>query len=672
MADLKKLSDAELDAMIAGQTRKQPPTKDLSSLSDDELDSLINQQIGPSQSEPKGLVQTALDKYDSYAGAPLRAGFNELVRTTPEFGKAKPSFFGNLMEAGKAFANQFGEEPSLAPTGKDISAKRFGLSTQSVQPANTSFLAAKGGIAPEAVAPEAITVPTNASPAGYVGAGLDATLDLGNLVPVGTIAGGVGKAGKATGELALKGSAKALDFVPGGRGIKNVAKGTANLIDNFVRPNVSKDFKELSEIAARNNIDVSKAPEALEFGKDSAISGLGRAQAQSPLGQARSDAAKEFYGQVTDALDNKVAEISKGPPLPAAEAGVHVRDSFADALSNLFKENEVRYSTIAQQNPNTPMDPALFANFTDGLKTMEADAKKAIARNFTPASTQQAQMLLNKAAAISQEAATLDGAIDVLSSIGEVAFPKGSQGLFVGPDLKKTRDLYFKLRDTIVDSIDKTLPNGPEIANKLKESNKNISQFMKTIEPIENILGNQRLAPEQVFNQITRTSSQIDALKKVLPADDFARLKGSYLDQLLARSEDGFVSFPAVRKSFENRQRRAVFEQLFDEAEAKDILDIARVGEAAGDFRFRPDTSMGLNFQDIKTGVTNAFIGEPTLEGLKSRARARALRLPTEVNVAPQAAAPRFGPQAIGPTELIGLRLPQQKNIKQKEKERGR
>jgi hypothetical protein len=674
MADLNKMSDSELDAMI-----KQ---KSLASIPDDELDKMISAKVGPSRAEPKGIIDTVGETYDKYMAAPVRAGFDELVRTTPEFGKEKPSFFGNLVGAGKAAAKQFGEDPSLAPTGQEIAEKRFGLSNQ-YRPGNVSFSAAKagftdpgfGGIQQKDLEKPALT------PAQAAGTALDVGLDIGNVVPVGTLAKAGGKAVSGGAKLALKGSQAALEAIPVvgdiTKGATKTAKSAEKALSSFLNPKQAENFAELSEIASKHGIDISAAPEAVEFGKNSFISRASRVQAEGPLGQQRLEGATKFFQDTTNAFDKRIADASGGEILSRTDAGQHIRDSFDNSISNLFKENEVRYSSIAGQNPGLPIDPKKFGELNDYLIKVADESKKAVSRAFTPQQSQQAQMLLNKIDAIWKEGYTLDGAVDVLKNVGDVAFPKGGQGLMVGPDLKKTRDLYFKLRDTIIDSIETTVPNGVEVASKLKQSNKNITEFMKSIEPIEGVLSNKNLAPEQVFDRLTKSTNQIDALKAVLPAEDFNKIKGAYMDGLIgtSRSPEGIIQFGTIRNKLGNRANSEIVKKLFSPEELQDLADLGKLAESAG------NSIMSTS----GTGASNGFLstikdlpfraaGESLIESQK--ARARGLSLPKEAAAAARDVTPKssFGPGAIGAKEALGLRLPQQITIQKRnqEKERGR
>ena len=671
MADLSKLSTEEL-LKLAGEKPPEPAKNnavDLSTMSDEELNQLAFSIDKPK--EDKNIIQRVADSYDSYFAAPVRAAASELIRTDNEFAKEKPSFFGNLFNAGKAFANQFGEDPNLAPTGEQISEKRLGLSTQPIQQANTSFLAAKGGIAPEAATPESITKPTNASPASIVGAGLDVALDIGNVVPVGAVAKAGSQLINKGGKLILAGSKAALEATPI---IGSAAKGTGKALQNaekalnsFINPKRAPEFAELAEIAAKNGIDLTGAPEALEFGKNSFISRASRVQSEGPLGEKRLEDATKFFQDATAAFDRKLADASGGELLGRADAGMQLRDGFDNAVSNLFKENEVRYSEIAKQFPNQPIDQNKFNELNDYLGSLAQEAQKSVQRAFSPAQAQQAQMLLNKIDAIWKEGYTLDGAIDVLQNIGDVAFPKGGQGLVVGPDLRKTRDLYFKLRDTVIDSIESTIPDGKRLAADLRESNKNISQFMKTIEPLEAVLGNKNLAPEQVFDRLTKNTKQIKALSEILSPEDFQKVKGAYMDSLITRTPEGIINFGTLRNKLSSRSNDEVVKIFFPKEELAELTDIGRLVEAAGNpIMSTSGTGASNGLLGFVKDLPFRVAGESLIESQK--ARARGLTLPKEAR--PRNVTPRLGPAGIGAKEAIGLRLPQQISIQQRNEER--
>lgn len=638
MADLGKLSDAELDALIAQKSK--PASTDLSKLSDDELDQMISAKVGPSNSEPKGVLETIGETYDKYAGAPVRAGFSELVRTTPEFGKDKPSFFGNLVGAGKAFANQFGEDPSKAPTGKEIAQKRFGLSDE-YRPGNVSFSAAKAGFTDPGfggIQQKDLEKPA-ATPADAAGLALDVGLDIGNVIPVGAAAKMAGTGAQKAGKFVLstsKAAAEALPVVgPAAKGVGKAVKSAEQALSSFVNPKQAANFQELAEIAAKNNIPLENAPEAVEFGKNSFISRASRVQAEGPLGEKRLEDATKFFSDVTNAFDRKLAEVSKGEILGRTDAGVHLRESFDRALDNVFNEvGDTTYRQISNANPGLALDPGAAQKLESKLAEIEKFAAGRAGRGLSAEKAEQAQRLLNAVNAVRQTGGDFAKVVDTLQDLGEIAYKTKSSIAAIPPDIAKSRELYTSLRESIFDTIRTSVDGGPEIAKNLERSNQLLTDFFKNQDSIGEILGNPRLAPEQVFDRLTKNTKQIEALKNILSPEDFDKLKGAYMNGLVSRTPEGLISFGTLRNKLANKSNSEVVASMFDAGELAELAEIGKLAEAAG------NSIMSTS----GTGASNGFLGlvkdlpfrmanESLIESQK--ARARGLLLPDASGIYP-------------------------------------
>lgn len=667
MADLSKLSDEEL-LKAAGLTPKaaaQAPEAqvDLSQLSDEELNRLAFNVEKP-QAE-KGLLQTVGETVDKYTGAPTRAALSELTRTENEFAKPKPSFFGNLVSAGKAFANQFGEDPALAPTGRDIAVSRGGLSGQNVKGGVSSFQAAKGGIAPEAVAPEQIQKGNTVMPADVAGLAIDIAADPLNLVPVGALAKGASIAAKGAAKGLGRFAVGAAKMAPGG---KAITEGAGRIIGEFVNPKRAADFAELSEIAAKNGIDLTTAPEAVEFGKNSLISRMSRVQAEGPLGQKRLDDFTKFMGDTTQAFDNKVAQVSQGSPLSRIDAGVHLRESFDRATDELFQTvGESTYDKVVKAYPGLRLSDDAQKQIASKLNGIEKFAQGQLKRGISDADRSQARGLINAVNAIRNTNGSMKQAVEELQAIGRAAYKPRNSLASIPPDIEKLRDIYSALRDGIYSTIQTDVKDGEEILGALKISNDLMTEFFGNREAIGNILGNPKLAPEQVFDRLMKNTKQIDSLKNILQPQDFAKLKGAYLDSLITRDELGNISWKSLQNALGNRSNEAVVSRLFEPGELKELLDIAKLGERAG-IPIMSTSGTGAsnligNIKDLPARAASEMLIDT------QKAKARGLALPRDASRAVSSGI-QLGPKGISAKEAIGLKLPQQISIQQQNEER--
>lgn len=672
--DVSKLSDEELNAAIGSKLSKQPSGPDLSKLSDEELDSKIQAKIsGPSTMDSVMRAVGEVGKaVDTYTGAPARAALSELTRTTPEFNKDKPSFFGNIVNAAKAGYDQFGADPSLAPTGKDIATSRLGLSDKPLATNIPTFKFSNeipqdelaklkaAGIKPDALGRYQMGSTEGFSPAGMAGLGIDIAADPLNLVPVGTVLRGTGKLAGVAGDIA-GGLAKKIP------GVKATAEATGKIIDDFVKPSVAKDFGKLQETAAIHGIDLSKAPEAIEFGKDSMISRGSRSQAEGPGGQARLEKHREFLGDVSQAFDKNVADISQGAPLSRADAGIHLKDSYDRSVAELFNKADVRYSTITKDYPALSLSEQAIEALTKTVNGVEKYAKGLVGRGIRDQRA-MGEELLDITSALRQNRPSFKQMNEFRDALGRKAFQTGNSLGQVPSDISKMRDLYGALTDALQETVRTDIQGGEALAGALKIDNQLISDFMAQKKAIADILGNTRLAPEQVFDRLTRNSSQIRALKELLAPEDFAKLKGAYLEGMVKRDDFGNIQFAQLKTALQNRQNREVVKQLFEPEEAAALFDLADLGDRAGIAILSTSGTGASNFfRDIGKGMQNTIINEGAIDLMKSAARKRALALPKESAASSK---PLFGPAAISKKEAFGLRLPQQISIQQRNKDK--
>lgn len=643
--DFSKMSDQELLEFVKSKTQAatQPtmasPKTDYSKMSDQELVSFVNGKMKKAVEGPS-LGEQAMDTLvgvgrtiDSYTGAPVRSALSELTRTTNEFGKPQPSVLGNIRDAGSAFVNQFGANPDLAPTGMDIAEKRLGLSAQPILPGTPSFAAAKGGIAPEANAPGVISQGGGLSPAGIVGTGIDVGADLTNVVPVGAAARAIGKGTAATGKLVLQGSEAALKAVPGGKFAKNVAVNTAKSIDRLVRPSQAEDFADLVAIGKKNGINMDEPLETIEFGVEETIGRKSRQIAEGPTGEPRRKAQDKFLGEVNDALERKIVEISGDAPMSRLEAGAHIRESYDRALDKLFGENTTTYNSIVDQYPGLKLSDGATKELSSKLNGIEKYAKGRVARGLSAEQVEQGKRLINAVSAIRRSNGSVKQSVEALQNIGEIAFPVRNSMAAIPPDIAKSQELYFTLRDSIIKTIEDDVKDGQALAGALKISNDQISSFLKERDKIMSVLGNPRIDPEKVFERLTSGSQSIETMQRLFSAEDFAKIKGAYLDQLIDRNKaTGFASFAGLKSYLTNNKKVDLLEKLVGDPEKfNDIVEIATLGDRVGGQFNTSNTQNAKNFTEMLQYILRQPTDEATLEALKesARARSRGISLPS-------------------------------------------
>jgi hypothetical protein len=310
------------------------------------------------------------------------------------------------------------------------------------------------------------------------------------------------------------------------------------------------------------------------------------------------------------------------------------------------------------------------------LNGIEKFAKGQLKRGISDLERSQARGLINVVNAVRNTNGSMKQLVEELQALGNAAYKPRNSLAAIPPDIDKLRDLYNTIKEGVYKTIETDVQNGDELLGALKISNDLMSEFFGNREAIGNILGNPKLAPEQVFDRLLKNTKQIDAIKNILKPEDLARLKGAYVESLIKRNDEtGNILWKSTANNITSRQNRAIVERLLEPEELKDLLDIVKLGERAGI----------PNMSTSGTGATNQFLGvikdlpfkmgaESLIDLQKSRARGLSLPGKQAVETVPQAAQglrlPQLGPKGISPAEVLGLRLPQQISIQQRNEEK--
>lgn len=260
-----------------------------------------------------GLVETA-QKVDSYTGAPIRAGIGAIQEDRGAGG------------ALKAFASQFGEDPSRAPTGQDI-ARRAGVSDTALSDVAPSLYSdtgdewlklKRGGLAD----------PTASGAAGF---GIDLAADLTNVVPVGAIA-----------KAAAKGGAKA--FSGGVRLASGAAEGLSNAAAKVGKRTVQGAFGIPEESITRY---LARHPQLKDkVGAKEMMEELaGRVDEGLKPARARLQAAEEAVSRAKSSRSEDLAELQ----IKRQEASEALRRAEDEALGNAASQVSTRVQQLDEQ-----------------------------------------------------------------------------------------------------------------------------------------------------------------------------------------------------------------------------------------------------------------------------------------------------------------------------------
>lgn len=559
-------------------------------------------------------------KVDSITGAPTRAAIGAIQDDKNPV---------------TAFASQFGEDPELAPTGKEIAAKA-GLSKEEYIPTPFVGLDMKN---------------IKVSPAGVAGLGIDVAADPTNVIPTSALAKFGAKAGITTASeaarLGIKGTAAGVDAVTGTKiasgGVKYLKeqKDAAKLaLSELFNPKRANDFPDMVRIAQRNGVRPDLLPEAVEFGPESIITRASRTKAEGPLGQKQLERFAQGLDQTKKATRDQITKLGGGRILTPQEAGDIIREGYDEAVSRLMSESTDTYRSIAARNPGLRLNPQEAAKLSDKLTELGQFAESRVKMGMTSGQKGQAKQLqeavdsLKSVFSDSWEQAArgdavgqplLDDMVQRLQILGEAAFKKKNGLDLDPPDVARLRGLYGDMRESIIGTIEKDIAGGDALAKSLRENNAKISKFMDDRGPIERALGNKNLSDEGLYRALVENgdSLKLGALNEILAPEKMQQLKGAFLNGIIRPDFDDDFTFGRAINSI--KTKRDVFENLLSPEEIKEFTDLVRLGDRFGQpIMSTSGTGASNVFKNIKEGVTNAVVTDSFIESLKSRARANA------------------------------------------------
>lgn len=662
--DLSKLSDDELSKIAGGAPAASPsmrpaPPKDVSALSTEALQKIAfgtapkEEELG----EDKSVGRQALDgvvevgkAIDSYTGAPTRSAIGAVQDG------------GGFMDAVGTFADRFGSDPALAPTGKEIALKA-GIPDVSLNAGTKgTYTSHKEGITIPISEDDAPTL------AGVAGFGVDVLADPTNVIPVGAavkFAGkGTTKAANAVGKGLARGTIKAVDAIGDAKAatkaidvVSDSAKSATQALGKIFSPKRADDFDDFARIAKNNGIDPAILPEAVEFGPDSFISRASRAKAEGVLGQKKLEVFREAHGQVQGALNNKIAKIAKGSPLAAADAGNVIRQGYDDGVENFFQNIDITHDKIAKTQPGLMVNRADRADLDSAINGLEKFAKGRMMRGITKTQQEQGRQLMQAVQAYRRGNGSYKQTTQVLRDIGEVAFKTKGSAADIPVDVEKFRDMYFKINDALINTVRKDV--NPEFAVELVTNNKAMTEFIGSNKAVKEVIKNAQVAPENVFKSLVLNgdSQKIEALKGVLSPDQLQQVKGAVLENLIKRDPDGAFNFKTLFSAMRNK--RGVLEALFEPSELVEIGEIVKLGDRLGNpIMSTSGTGASNVFKDIAGSIRDGVLNDAVIESMKDRARRPGLSIPTA------AKAPAAAPKVLGPSPArSGLTVPRRSKL---------
>lgn len=606
------------------------------------LESISDEGPGFLSSIGNGIV-AAGEFVDSYTGAPTRAAINAGINGQ-----------GPLL----AFANQFGEDPNLAPTGKEI-AQNMGFSGESLgsipgqiqiseeQKAREAKLG--GNYGPK---PKGIELP---SPAGVAGLGIDIAADPLNFIPLGFVAKNTAKGAKTAvkevPKFALKTSVAGINAATEAATGSSIVKNSAETVSNYMgrvlettknrwNPKRAADFDDFATIAKRENIPLDILPETVEFGTHSTITKKSKNLAEGPGGEAIQKRYEDAATAVEGALENKVAQFGGGSKFSDADAGSRLVESYNNGIKGFFDQDMLTHKKVIDANPGMIL-------IQDGLKSVKSkitglrNKATALSRRGTAAQRADAKAFLEGDLDILDRSLDKNGnlsykrAAELLTNIGNEAFAKYPPGAKIPPEIAAKKDLYFTLRDAMYESSAHAL--GPEAAQELITNNVVIADFLKEKGRISKIFEGD-ISPDKLFKRIVESGdvNQLQALRTILSPEDFNVFRGAYLDKAIVRSSvDNSTMY---RRTMNNLSKKgSAMDILFETDEIKEFSDLLRLGDRVGTFVGNPSQTNTMSMLNPVKWIDNIAAGaadEVALEEMKNiaRGKSKAISVPFSKN----------------------------------------
>lgn len=680
---------AELDALEAEfNPQRQPaaPTRSPGDLNTPNIQVLtpeeeaelvaLEQEFSPRQFqapgtvEEKGIITQLGDAYDSYAAAPIRKAIGTFQDTN------------SLAQSASALVDQFGEDPSLAPTGKEIAAKagfstenaQIKLSPREIEERERPFNGRKK------------VAPTNEvfSPAGMAGFAVDVAADWTNLVPFVPFA----KIAKGAGGVALKGSAKAAKAADAFTGVPLVKVGevlesgakatketlvkTKNALGKAFKPGVADDYNEITRIAAENDIPQELLNDAHKYGENSVMSRYERNVAEGPLGGLEKH--EQLTTAVSEATENKIRKIAKTESIPDdIEAGTILKNEWDAGVDRFFDSMGETYGNALKMGKEAGLDMRLdkksatllnaqlndmekwamkrlgetgeYEKVINGARSTKGQVSKATGQMltvldstnaaFTKTHKSQAREVLEAIRIakgnLAKSGGDLNQVYTMLRDVGEVAFKSKNNMAELPSDVRKFQEMYFSGQKALTESL--RVHMGDDFAKALIENNSQMSNFFTKRGVVADVIGNKNLGEAQVFNSlvVNGDSKKLDALQSVLSPEAWDKMRATYLHRIINPSADGVINFKQARKDLHKLKVKGKLKLLMDETEMVQMDEVLRVGERGGLGVLSTSGSGGsFKFSNIPGYVKDHIAGETLIDQIKNGTKANYVELPAK------------------------------------------
>lgn len=601
MGEITPQEQAELDQLRSDQ----------SDITDDELVELnqLRQEQGPIEDLQQPTPSLVDQENMLGKGAKFLYNMGTLYDTYMG-GAGLRSTVGLASNAGK-----FGLTSKNAPTGEELAVSQGFSQDKSLDiPLPTTFQIAAAALGKD-------PGPIKISPAEAAGFVEEQVLDVGNVLPVGKVLKGAGKAlgvgADFIGKTAVKGADIAISsakkkstafntvYETAKRSGKNVAQGLGNMLN----PNVAPDAKIFKEIAETYDLPFMSGH---EFGAQSPITNLERKQIESGALRAPFFKTKD---KVTETVNKIIADAApSGEPLTKEAAGDYLKESYDRAVDKLFSDVDITYNSVLANNPDFTLSKKAMDNIETVAKSVEKEANKMIGTRLN-IPTRQGEELIKALSGLRESGGRFDTIRGSMDIIGKLAY-RPSVGLLPdAPNVVELQKLYTTLKNNVALSVEDTL--GAKAASQLRKNNQKIATFLTDAKPLEKTIGNPSISGEELFKKLIldANSGKLNALLKILDPQDVKELGASFLSHSLLEDPGKTLKHLGAKPHIVSR--------IVDKKDLEKLTNVLKYGERMGAAQF-PGSSVGNLLNSVTGVIALAVTGSASLEALKTAARTKA------------------------------------------------
>jgi hypothetical protein len=266
---------------------------------------------------------------------------------------------------------------------------------------------------------------------------------------------------------------------------------------------------------------------------------------------------------------------------------------------------------------NTPINDPFYTNMQQNIGT------------YKPKLTQAERDILNKKISdLGYEKINLMN--QWRQEIGEIVNDPVNKLVLQGKEVSALKDFSAKIKSNLDDIIKKV---NPEMATDLENTNKGLSKMLRTIEPLEQSVGNPNFADERVYRNIFGSTDKIGNYRDLLINNGGAEGKSQYINtvkgwidtDIISRNNDGYINTQTTLNNIKNKANvlKVATQNVPDlQKSLDDLIEIVKIGNelggmfmpgSAGQVQMNQGTGIMQNiFNRAQAGYNNPKVTSPS------------------------------------------------------------